>query len=69
MTEITDWQLREIARELFTAVQAAAAPEEIPTDAWIDARLRTIGCSEDELRAHRDRIRKMPLRRLADGVA
>ncbi|HEY6329773.1 MAG TPA: hypothetical protein VI756_10580 [Blastocatellia bacterium] len=42
MTEITDWQLREIVRELYTAVQAAAAPEELPTDAWIDARLQTI---------------------------
>jgi hypothetical protein len=64
---IPDGKLRELARAYSVAAMEATTLEELPTDAWLNVRLRDLGCPEEQLAAHRARIRSMPLRKLADG--
>jgi hypothetical protein len=64
----SDFDHREIAREFSVAVLTADCLEALPSDAWLDARLRERGCPEDELATWRAKIKAMPLRGIADGA-
>jgi len=59
---------REVAREFAAAVAHADCLEALPSDEWLDARLRERGCPEDQLETWRARIKTMPLREIADGA-
>jgi hypothetical protein len=60
-------QLRELARAFCTATLAATCSEELPQDAWLDARLREVGCPESQLETYRTRIMSLPLQGVVDG--
>jgi hypothetical protein len=63
MAEITDRQLRQIARAFLIAVNKGEKPS---PDAFFNARLRTLGCPDVELRAYRARIGQMPFNNVPD---
>jgi hypothetical protein len=65
---MTDGQMRELAREFCSAIFKAKCPEELPLDGWLYVRFRALGCPDDLLEAWRDRIKEIPLQRLADGA-
>jgi hypothetical protein len=56
---VTDGQLRELARWYRLAV--ARADWRLPSNAWLNARLRERGCPERELAAWRHRIKALAL--------
>lgn len=68
-TGLTNGQLRELARAFCIAATSAESPEELPSDAWLDVRLRDLGCPENQLAACRARIKTLPLASVADGGA
>jgi hypothetical protein len=72
---MSDWpglatvQMRELAREYAIAIASAGSLEAMPGDAWLDVRLRALGCPDDQLAAWRERIKSTPLRDVADQTA
>lgn len=66
---LTDGQARGLAREFCAAISGAASLEEIPSDAWLNARLCALGCPDQALSTWRERIKALPLLSLADGAA
>jgi hypothetical protein len=66
---LTNEQARELAREYCVAIAKADGLEELPSDAWLDVRLRELGCPEDQLEIWRAKIRAMPLSLVADRRA
>jgi hypothetical protein len=66
-TGLTKGEVRELGRAFVIAIQTAKNMEEMPGDAWLDAKLRERGCPEALLQTWCDRIRHTPLRDLADG--
>ena len=65
---LTRGQARELARAFCATIAKADCPEELPSDAWLDVRLRDLGCPDDQLETWRDRIKAMPLATLANGA-
>jgi hypothetical protein len=68
-TYLTNGQMRELARAFCAAIRSADCPEALPSDAWLDARLREHGCPEDHLTTLRAQIKAIPLTSLADGAS
>jgi hypothetical protein len=66
---LTKGQARELAREFVAAIGAANCVEALPSEAWLDVRLRALGCPDDQLAEWRGRIESMPLMGVADGAA
>jgi hypothetical protein len=63
--------MRELGRKQCAAVAEAVntnCPEALPSDGWLDARLREHGCPDDQLATWRARVMATPLRDLADGT-
>jgi hypothetical protein len=61
-TGLTSRQMRELRRALRAAISDADCLQALPSDAWLDGRLRDYGCPADQLVAWRERIRALPLR-------
>jgi len=68
-SDLTKGKARELARAYVVAIAKADCPEELPSDAWLNVRLRELGCPEDQLGISRERIKTMPLTELTDGAA
>jgi hypothetical protein len=62
---LTNGQMREIALAFCAAIQSADCLEALPSDAWLDVRLKDHGCPEDQLAIWRAQIRAMRLTSLA----
>ena len=63
---LTPGQLRVLAREYAAAILRADCIEALPSDAWLDARLRDHGCPSDQLETWRERVKAAPLPKIAD---
>ncbi|MGA8290944.1 MAG: hypothetical protein WB820_00270 [Rhodoplanes sp.] len=63
---LTSGQLRVLAREYCAAILDADSIEALPSDAWLDVRLRDHGCPSDQPETWRERVKAAPLPKIAD---